>query len=57
MAAAGPAVVIVAATAVLPALARALEMWLRTRRSDITVTKRVNDPEHALREVHGEQAT
>jgi hypothetical protein len=70
MAAVGPVVVIVTAGTVLPALARALEMWLRTRRSDITVTvtgpggrqvsldaKSVNDPANALREVLGDQTS
>jgi hypothetical protein len=69
-AAASPAAVVVAASAVLPALAHGLVTWLRTRRSDVTITlmgpdgrqvsldaKKVNDPENALRQVLGDQAT
>jgi hypothetical protein len=70
IAAAGPAVVIVAAGSVVPVFARVLVEWLRSRRSNITVTvtgpggrqasldaKSVRDPEHTLREVLGDQAT
>ncbi len=67
---AGPAVVVAATSTVLPVLARVLTTWLRTRRSDVTITltgpdgrqvsldaKKANDAENLLRHVLGEQAT